>query len=323
MALLARLTAPLWAEAMPGLSPGGRDAGSVPGVCHPGQQYLAVGRRRQPRVGTEERAGCGRWSGSATTCPTGCGRPPGSCSDRGSRRSRPRAASIHTTVSSPRASSATATPPISPSLLRHSVRLHRPGRRRRPNATFTATRVRTSPTWLSLAQANAASPRASLASATRPNPVVERLTVRGADHAASAAGAPIASATRTARAPKTRVPIMIDALRPMPISFQRTTLRSTLGSDERQLIRANPLPTQQFLRSQEEIARATEEKGSGTLEMLITMPVRDWQVMVGKFLAGMAMLAAMVGLTCSTRSPSCWSGRSTRGRPSAGTWASC
>ena len=40
-----------------------------------------------------------------------------------------------------------------------------------------------------------------------------------------------------------------------------------------------------------------EEKGSGSLEMLITMPVRDWQVIFGKFLAGMALLAAMVGLT--------------------------
>jgi ABC-2 type transport system permease protein len=40
-----------------------------------------------------------------------------------------------------------------------------------------------------------------------------------------------------------------------------------------------------------------EEKGSGTLEMLITMPVRDWQVVVGKFLAGLAMLAAMIGMT--------------------------
>jgi ABC-2 type transport system permease protein len=40
-----------------------------------------------------------------------------------------------------------------------------------------------------------------------------------------------------------------------------------------------------------------EEKGSGTLEMLITMPVRDWEVILGKFLAGMAMLAAIVGMT--------------------------
>jgi ABC-2 type transport system permease protein len=40
-----------------------------------------------------------------------------------------------------------------------------------------------------------------------------------------------------------------------------------------------------------------EEKGSGTLEMLITMPVRDWEVVFGKFLAGMAMLGAIVGMT--------------------------
>jgi ABC-2 type transport system permease protein len=40
-----------------------------------------------------------------------------------------------------------------------------------------------------------------------------------------------------------------------------------------------------------------EEKGSGTLEMLITMPVRDWEVVVGKFLAGLTMLLAIVGMT--------------------------
>jgi hypothetical protein len=40
-----------------------------------------------------------------------------------------------------------------------------------------------------------------------------------------------------------------------------------------------------------------EEKGSGSLEMLITMPVRDWEVVVGKFLAALAFLAVMVGLT--------------------------
>jgi ABC-2 type transport system permease protein len=40
-----------------------------------------------------------------------------------------------------------------------------------------------------------------------------------------------------------------------------------------------------------------EEKGSGTLEMLITMPVRDWEVVLGKFMAGMAMLGAIVGMT--------------------------
>jgi ABC-2 type transport system permease protein len=40
-----------------------------------------------------------------------------------------------------------------------------------------------------------------------------------------------------------------------------------------------------------------EEKGNGTLEMLVTMPVRDWQVVLGKFLAGMALLATLIGLT--------------------------
>jgi ABC-2 type transport system permease protein len=40
-----------------------------------------------------------------------------------------------------------------------------------------------------------------------------------------------------------------------------------------------------------------EERGSGTLELLITMPVRDWEVVVGKFLAAFALLAVLVGLT--------------------------
>ena len=40
-----------------------------------------------------------------------------------------------------------------------------------------------------------------------------------------------------------------------------------------------------------------EEKGSGSLEMLITMPVRDGEVVLGKFLAALAFIAVMVGLT--------------------------
>jgi ABC-2 type transport system permease protein len=40
-----------------------------------------------------------------------------------------------------------------------------------------------------------------------------------------------------------------------------------------------------------------EEKGSGTLELLITMPVRDWEVVVGKFLAALGLLAVLLGLT--------------------------
>jgi ABC-2 type transport system permease protein len=40
-----------------------------------------------------------------------------------------------------------------------------------------------------------------------------------------------------------------------------------------------------------------DEKSSGTLELLITMPVRDWQVVVGKFLAAMALLGTTLLLT--------------------------
>jgi ABC-2 type transport system permease protein len=40
-----------------------------------------------------------------------------------------------------------------------------------------------------------------------------------------------------------------------------------------------------------------DEKSSGTLELLITMPVRDWQVVVGKFLAAMALVCTTLALT--------------------------
>ncbi len=40
-----------------------------------------------------------------------------------------------------------------------------------------------------------------------------------------------------------------------------------------------------------------EEKSSGTLELLVTMPVREWEIVVGKFLAAMALLGTLIGLT--------------------------
>jgi ABC-2 type transport system permease protein len=40
-----------------------------------------------------------------------------------------------------------------------------------------------------------------------------------------------------------------------------------------------------------------EERGSGTIEMLLTMPVRDWEVVAGKYLAALGLLA--VGLLLS------------------------
>ncbi len=40
-----------------------------------------------------------------------------------------------------------------------------------------------------------------------------------------------------------------------------------------------------------------EEKRTGTLELLITMPVTDWQVVLGKFFAALAVLAVAIVLT--------------------------
>ncbi len=40
-----------------------------------------------------------------------------------------------------------------------------------------------------------------------------------------------------------------------------------------------------------------EERRSGTLEMLITMPVRDWEAIIGKFLAAFSLLVVALLLT--------------------------
>lgn len=40
-----------------------------------------------------------------------------------------------------------------------------------------------------------------------------------------------------------------------------------------------------------------EERKSGTIEILITMPVRDWEVIVGKFLAALGLLVVLLILT--------------------------
>ena len=41
----------------------------------------------------------------------------------------------------------------------------------------------------------------------------------------------------------------------------------------------------------------SEEQRSGTLEMLMTLPVTPWQLVVGKFLAVMVMVALALALT--------------------------
>lgn len=40
-----------------------------------------------------------------------------------------------------------------------------------------------------------------------------------------------------------------------------------------------------------------EEKNSGTIELLLTAPVTDWQVVLGKFLGGLSVFLAMIALT--------------------------
>jgi ABC-2 type transport system permease protein len=40
-----------------------------------------------------------------------------------------------------------------------------------------------------------------------------------------------------------------------------------------------------------------DEKSTGTLELLSTMPVRDWEVVIGKFLAALTLVATAIGLT--------------------------
>jgi ABC-2 type transport system permease protein len=40
-----------------------------------------------------------------------------------------------------------------------------------------------------------------------------------------------------------------------------------------------------------------EEQRTGTLELLLTAPVRDYEVVIGKYLAGLGLLGVMLGLT--------------------------
>ena len=40
-----------------------------------------------------------------------------------------------------------------------------------------------------------------------------------------------------------------------------------------------------------------EEKRQGTMELLMTSPIRDWQIVLGKFLGALVMFAAILGLS--------------------------
>jgi ABC-2 type transport system permease protein len=41
----------------------------------------------------------------------------------------------------------------------------------------------------------------------------------------------------------------------------------------------------------------SEEKKSGTIELLFTYPIRDWELLLGKFLAALALYTAMLGIS--------------------------
>ena len=45
--------------------------------------------------------------------------------------------------------------------------------------------------------------------------------------------------------------------------------------------------------------RRAEERRAGTLELLLTAPVREIDIVLAKFVAAMAVLLAMIGLTLS------------------------
>ena len=64
----------------------------------------------------------------------------------------------------------------------------------------------------------------------------------------------------------------------------------------------------------------SEEQRSGTLEVLLTLPVSAAQLVLGKFLAVMALVAVSLALTLFRRSPChCWA-TWTGGRSSAAIW---
>lgn len=70
--------------------------------------------------------------------------------------------------------------------------------------------------------------------------------------------------------------------------MQEATMRDLFGITPLIFIFFAPAITMRLL---------AEEKRSGTIELLITMPVRDWEVVLGKFLAGLSLIGVAVLLT--------------------------
>ena len=66
------------------------------------------------------------------------------------------------------------------------------------------------------------------------------------------------------------------------------SMRSVFGVTIVLLLLISPALTMRLL---------AEESRTGTLELLLTAPVRDWSVVVGKFLGALGLYAVMIGLT--------------------------
>ena len=66
-----------------------------------------------------------------------------------------------------------------------------------------------------------------------------------------------------------------------------------------------------------------EEKRSGTIELLLTSPLTDFQIIMGKFLGAMALYALMLSLTLIHIGVLFWYGEPEWARSRAGTWDCC
>lgn len=72
------------------------------------------------------------------------------------------------------------------------------------------------------------------------------------------------------------------------ISVKTASLQELFGTVTVLLLLIGPALTMRLL---------SEEQRTGSLELLMTAPIRDWEVVLGKFLAAVALFVAMMGLT--------------------------
>ena len=85
----------------------------------------------------------------------------------------------------------------------------------------------------------------------------------------------------------------------MGTPFPEASIRGVISSASFFIVFLAPLLTMRLL---------AEEQKMGTLELLLTAPVRDWEVVMGKYIASFLALVATIALTvytssCSTGSP--------------------